>query len=242
MGANKGSLRLVSRGVSCLRGSKPRGKERRRPRRARCAGIKKKKKRARRRRRNRTAGLLLWRIDDASKINVNTTKLVPAAFARGNGISVFTNSIDDISSVFLFFSLSLSPSLLFLLCPSPILSSLFMIDKISGETRRTKIIGFRGLNYFSISSRPKERNARARERIRRTQDVLQFIATDWCFDSGEGRDPLLRGTFSPRVSIQINPNLCLGKENMYERIYNCYKLKYNNWGHLRLINQPINRG
>lgn len=50
-----------------------------------------------------------WRIDDASKINANTTKLVPAAFARGNGISVFTNSIDDISSSFfpLPFSLSL---------------------------------------------------------------------------------------------------------------------------------------
>jgi len=41
---------------------------------------------------------LAWRIDDASKINVNTTKLVPAVFARGNGISVFTNSIDNISS------------------------------------------------------------------------------------------------------------------------------------------------
>lgn len=54
-----------------------------------------------------------WRIDDASKINVNTTKLVPAAFARGYGISVFTNSIDDISSFLSFF---------FFLAPLPLSS------------------------------------------------------------------------------------------------------------------------
>lgn len=51
---------------------------------------------------------LAWRIDDASKINVNTTKLVPAVFARGNGISVFTNSIDNNSSFSALFFLSAS--------------------------------------------------------------------------------------------------------------------------------------
>lgn len=51
---------------------------------------------------------LAWRIDDASKINVNTTKLVPAVFARGNGISVFTNSIDNNSSFSALFFSSLS--------------------------------------------------------------------------------------------------------------------------------------
>lgn len=64
---------------------------------------------ARRKKKKSNRGLA-WRIDDASKINVNTTKLVPAVFARGNGISVFTNSIDNISSFSALFSLSLSLS------------------------------------------------------------------------------------------------------------------------------------
>lgn len=78
---------------------------------------------------------LAWWIDDASKINVNTTKLVPAVFARGYGISVFTNSIDNNSSfAALFFFSLVRPA----------------IRSPSWETRPPEIIGFRGLNYFLL--------------------------------------------------------------------------------------------
>lgn len=121
---------------------------------------------------------LAWWIDDASKINVNTTKLVPAVFARGNGISVFTNSIDNISSFSALFSLS--PS--FSLSLSSLSSLRPTIRSLSWETRSSEIIGFRGLNYFLLSTRAsktigKERRTMGMGLIGARYGPLPFLAS-----------------------------------------------------------------
>lgn len=150
---DKGRLRpvLVGASRSCAPG---RGKETRTTRRG---GERRSETRETEKKKKSNRGLsLAWRIDDASKINVNTTKLVPAVFARGNGISVFTNSIDDISSFSALFFLPRLPrsfSLARIVSRRRVARESNAIRSLSWETRPPEIIGFRGLNYFPLGSR-----------------------------------------------------------------------------------------